>query len=46
MNRLSDSERDAMTPSPRCMSTRQSVGGGSRSMIVERLPAIDLMGAS
>ena len=28
------------------MSSRQSEGGGSRSMIVERLPAIDLIGAS
>ena len=46
MNRLSDSERDAMTARPRCMSSRQSDGGGSRSMIVERLPAIDLIGAS
>ena len=35
-----------MTARPRCMSSRQSDGGGSRSMIVARLPAIDLIGAS
>ena len=46
MKRLSDSDRDAMTARPRCTSSRQSRGGGSRSTIVERLPAIDLIGAS
>ena len=46
MNRLSDSDRDAITPRPRCTSSRQSRGGGSRSMMVARLPAIDLIGAS
>ena len=35
-----------MTASPRCTSSRQSGGGGSRSTIVARLPAIDLIGAS
>ena len=35
-----------MTSRPRCMSSRQSAGGGSRSTIVARLPAIDLIGAS
>ena len=35
-----------MTARPRRMSSRQSAGGGSRSRIVARLPAMDLMGAS
>ena len=46
MKRLSDSDREAMTPRPRWTSSRQSAGGGSRSRIVARLPAIDLIGAS
>ena len=46
MKRLSDSDREAITPSPRCTSSRQSTGGGSLSMIAARLPAMDLIGAS
>ena len=46
MNRLSASDRAAMIPSPRCMSSRQSSGGGSRLRIISRLPAIDLIGVS
>ena len=46
MKRLRDSEREPITASPRCTSSRQSAGGGCRPTIVARLPAIDLIGAS
>ena len=38
--------RDAITCSPRVMSSRQSSGGGLRCSSVSRLPAIDLIGPS
>ncbi len=46
MNRLSESARAAITSMPRVTSSRQSPGSGSRSSRFDRLPAIDLIGAS
>src|SRR5205807_2632850 len=46
VNRLSESERAAITARPLRMSSFQSPGSSSRERIDSRLPAIDLSGAS